>query len=61
MLKKLAVAVVAFAVAGCAGTLPPTSPADAVVVLSQFGVPVRSSFTNDPVTGRDWNCRGCYR
>jgi hypothetical protein len=64
MLKKLklAVAVAAFAAAGCA---MPNAPMDAAVVQSQFGVPVTTPFTGDPVTGRNWNCRchckSCYQ
>lgn len=57
---KLTVAMFAFAVAGCAGTLPSTPPVDAVAAKSRFDVPVQTQF-GGRVTGRDWNCKGCYR
>jgi hypothetical protein len=51
---KLTIAILAFAVAGCA---MPMWTSDAAAVQSQFGMPVRTMPGGEPVTARDWNCK----
>ena len=57
-LLKLALAAL-FVLAGCA-PMEPMPSSDAMPVTSQFGTPVMSGF-NVPETGRNWNCRTCYK
>jgi hypothetical protein len=58
MLKKLTLTLL-LAVAGCAGTLPPSPPMDTGPVV-QGSAPLTTT-TGAPVTGRDWNCAACYK
>ena len=65
---KHAITILGLAAAGCAGdptssaarggTLP-TPAVDAVPVHTLSGAAV-TSIPGVPVTGRNWNCRGCY-
>lgn len=59
-MRKLLI-LLALAIPGCGGALPPKAPMDAAAISSPFndGKPVMTSF-GAPLTGRDWNCKGCY-
>ena len=67
---KLGITILALTAAGCAGdpttsaaaggTLAP-APVDAAPVRTISGDPVISRSSSAPVSGRDWNCRGCYK
>lgn len=49
------------AIPGCGGVLPPRAPMDALEITTPFagGKPVMTTY-GAPLTGRDWNCKGCY-
>ena len=63
---KLGIAVLALATAGCAGNAATSAVGssaptmDATPIRTSSGSTVRSTYSNAPVTGRDWNCKGCY-
>ena len=54
---RVLVTLAALSIAGCA--VPQSPPPDAADASSRFGDLV--SRYDVPVTGRDWNCKTCYR
>ena len=46
--------------AGCAGALKPRAPMDALEVTTPFNDRPAMTTYDGALTGRDWNCRGCY-
>lgn len=59
-MRKLLILLV-LVTAGCAGELRPRAPMDALEVTTPFntGKPPMTVY-DGALTGRDWNCRGCY-
>ena len=64
---KLGITILALTAAACAGD-PMTSASggatlavDAAPMRTLSGDAVTSGPQRAPVTGRDWNCRGCYK
>jgi hypothetical protein len=64
---KIGITVVALMAAGCAGNATTSASAggtlsvDAMPVRTLSGAAVTAGPSGIPVTGRDWNCRGCYK
>ena len=59
MLKRMMLTLLATATLGASQGVA-AYEIDAAAVMSRAGEPVKAHFTR-VVTGRDWNCKGCYK